>query len=219
MFKPNFSVLASVALLAIATAGCGAGTTQADQATTPDQSVVQPTETTASPTQTNQPTQTGQGNLSASDQEFVTKAAQDGRAEVQLGQMAVDKASGDAVKKFGQRMVNDHTQANNQLQQLATQQGITLPTGIGDESQQVMNQLSPLSGAEFDRQYMNQMVQDHTKAVAMYQREGQQGDDPMLRAWAAQTVPVLQDHLQQAQSISDNLSSSGAGTPSPSGTQ
>lgn len=94
-----------------------------------------------------------------------------------------------------------HPQANNQLQQLATQKGVTLPNDIGNENQKVRQQLSKLSGTSFDRKYMNYMVKDHTKDVSLYRRQAQQGQDPDLKAFAAQTVPILQEHLQLARSI------------------
>ncbi|MBE9168501.1 DUF4142 domain-containing protein [Pleurocapsales cyanobacterium LEGE 06147] len=87
-------------------------------------------------------------------------------------------------------------------------EGITLPNEISEQDRNVMDRLSELSGAEFDRQYMQHMVEAHTKDVSMYQRQAEQGEDPELKAFAAETVPILQEHLQLARSISENLTQS-----------
>lgn len=163
------------------------------------------------------PTQSGQTNLSSSDRQFMTEAAYGGLAEVQLGQLILQRGgTNNAVKQFAQRMVQDHTQANNQLQQLATQKGVTLPTGIGKENRKVKQKLSKLSGASLDRAYIKHMVEDHQKDVSSYQRQAQQGQDPDLKAFAAQTLPILQEHLQLASSIADGKTPTT--TPNPTNT-
>lgn len=175
----------------------------------------QPVQTTETTSPTTSPATAGQNNLSAADRAFMTEAAQGGLAEVQLGQLASQRAASNTVKQFGQRMVQDHTQANTQLQQLATQKGVTLPTTINKENEQVRQRLTKLSGANFDREYMNHMVKDHEKDVSLYQREAQEGQDPDVKAFAAQTLPILQEHYQQAQSINSGSSTS---TPTPTTT-
>src|SRR5436190_5687346 len=107
----------------------------------------------------------------SADQRFVMEAAQGGMAEVELGQLAAQKAASDDVKKFGQRMVDDHTKANDQLKQVASQKSITLPTDIGAKNKAVKDHLEKLSGAAFDKAYMTHMVQDHKKDVAEFQKE------------------------------------------------
>lgn len=142
-----------------------------------------------------------QNPLSASDRQFLTKAGQDSRAEVELGELASQRAEKAQVKQFGQRMVEDHTQINKELQELAAQKGLTLPQDIGEDNSKVKADLSKLSGAAFDKAYMNHMIADHTKDVSLFQRQSQQGNDPDLKAWAAKTLPTLQEHLQLARSI------------------
>ncbi|MEJ6487375.1 DUF4142 domain-containing protein [Nostoc punctiforme UO1] len=200
-FKIFSTGLAAIAL-SVAT-GC-TPTTPRDQNTSevPSAQSVQATESpspTASPTVS--PTTSGQNNLSSSDRQFITEAAQDGLAEVQLGQLASQRGKSDVVKKYGQRMVQDHTQANAQLKQLAAQKGVTLPTTIGSNNQQIKQRLSRLSGTNFDRQYLNQMLQAHEKDVAAFQTEAEQGQDPDVKAFAAQTLPTLQQHLEEVRSI------------------
>jgi len=137
--------------------------------------------------------------LSAADKTFVDKAAQGGQAEVELGQLAADKGQSQQVKEFGQKMVQDHTKANDQLKQVASQEGITLPTSLDAKDKALKDRLEKLSGAQFDKVYMQHMVQDHKKDIADFQKEAQSGKDPAVKNFAQQTLPVLQQHLQMAQ--------------------
>lgn len=138
--------------------------------------------------------------LAASDNTFAMKAAQGGLAEVKLGTLAKDKASDPAVKSFGQQMVDDHSKANDELKQLASSKGITLPTDVDAKDQATYDRLSKLSGAAFDKAYMRDMVMDHRADVNEFRRESQHGMDPDLKAWAAKTLPTLEHHLQMAES-------------------
>src|SRR5437764_10392610 len=138
-------------------------------------------------------------NLSGPDADFVNKAAQGGLAEVQLGQMVVQKAQNQAVKAFAQRMVDDHSKANDQLKQLASQKGITLPTDVDSSEKQFQEKLSSASGAKFDKMYMDHMLLDHQKDASAFQAEANTAADPDLKNFAQQTLPTLQQHLQLAQ--------------------
>lgn len=173
---------------------------QSVQTTESPSSTVSPTVSpTASPTVS--PTTSGQNTPSSADKQFMAEAAQGGLAEVQLGQLASQRGTSTAVKQYGQRMVKDHTPVNNQLKQLATQKGVTLPTSLDSKNQEVKQRLSELSGATFDREYLNHMLQDHQKDVSAFQTEAQQGQDPDVKAFAAKTLPTLQQHLQQVSSL------------------
>ncbi len=133
------------------------------------------------------------------DLNFVTEAAQGGMAEVELGRLAADKASSDEVKRFAGRMVNDHSRANDELKSIAESKHLSIPTGLDSKDQALHDRLSKLSGAAFDRAYMNAMVRDHRMDVAAFRRESQSGRDPEVKAWAAKTLPTLEDHLKEAQ--------------------
>ena len=139
-----------------------------------------------------------QSSLSSRDINFINQAAQIGMLEVQLGQLATQRASTNTVKQYGQRMVNEHTQANQQLMQLAAQKGVTPPTNLDNQHKAVMNRISNLSGANFDDAYMKEMIDSHNQAIALFQAQSQQGQDPDLKAWATKLVPNLQAHLQMA---------------------
>lgn len=140
-------------------------------------------------------------NASSSDEKFVMKAAEGGKAEVELGQLALQKASDEKVKQFAQRMVDDHTKANEQLQQVAQKENIALPTQIDPEAQRAKERLSKLSGQEFDRAYMRFQLKDHQKDVAEFKREASSGKDPEVKNFAQSTLPTLEEHLKLAQQI------------------
>ena len=147
-------------------------------------------------------------SMSASDKKFVREAAQGGMAEVELGKLATEKASSPEVKKFGQRMVDDHSKANDQLKEVASSQGITLPNKLSPKDEMTKERLSKLSGEQFDKAYMSDMVKDHTQDVADFERESSSGRDSEVKNFAAQTLPTLKDHLRQAKEIAPTMSAS-----------
>lgn len=143
--------------------------------------------------------------LSPDDKEFVSKAGMGGLAEVQMGNLALQKASNADVKAFGQRMVTDHSKANEELQQLATAKGVALPTELTGEMKDTYDHLASLSGAEFDTSYMKHMVEDHEKDVAEFDKASTSATDADLKAWAGKTLPTLQSHLQNAKDVAKKL--------------
>jgi len=182
--------------------------------TSPGGSMTAPSDTTTPPGGSSTGSQS-QTSLSASDKSFMLKAAQGGIAEVQLGQLATQKATSDTVKQFAQRMVDEHSQANNQLTALATQKGATLPTSIGSKYQDAYDKLSKLSGTAFDSAYMKAAgVKAHKEQAELFKKEAQKGQDPDLKAFAAQVLPTIEDHMQTARAITEGKT---AGSSSPSG--
>lgn len=139
--------------------------------------------------------------LSKADATFVKKAASGGMAEVELGRLASEKASSSDVKQFGQRMVSDHSKANDQLKQVAAEKHVTLPQSISAKDKAVKTKLEALSGDQFDRAYMEDMVKDHKQDVAEFQKASKSAQDPEIKDFASQTLPTLQDHLKEAQRI------------------
>jgi putative membrane protein len=141
------------------------------------------------------------GKLAPADKQFIKKAAQGGLAEVQLGQLATEKADSPDVKQFGQKMVDDHSKANDQLKQVASNKGVTVPDKLSAKDAATKARLEKLSGKAFDRAYMRDMVTDHTKDVSEFRTEAKTAKDPDVKSFASQTLPTLQDHLKQAKSI------------------
>lgn len=137
----------------------------------------------------------------AADTKFMKDAAADGKAEVQLGQLAADKASRDSVKDFDKMMVEDHTKAGMELSALASRNSVTLPAEPKPEHKALHDRLSRLSGAEFDRAYMAAMIKDHEKAVGLFRKEATSGGDADTKAWAAKTLPTLETHLGKAREV------------------
>ncbi len=191
MIKSTLTMV-TLAAIALATAtACGnAGSNQAANQTD----------------QTTQPSTIPQANQTTSDtaipltdQEFVTQAAQASLAEVQLANLAQQRASSDEVKEYARKMVQDHTKANNELKQLAAQKQLTVPTTLDAKHQAAKAQLSGLSGEPFDNTYMSLMQQDHANVVALFQQQSNQGQDADLKNWAAKMVPTLQAHGEMAQ--------------------
>ncbi len=137
--------------------------------------------------------------LSPADKTFATKAASGGQAEVELGRLAAQNAESPKVKEFAQRMVTDHTEANQALKDLARQQQLTLPAKPASAEQATEERLRALKGGAFDTAYMKDMVQDHRQDVADFRKEAETGSDPALKAFAQKYLPVLQQHLQMAE--------------------
>lgn len=148
--------------------------------------------------------------LSEADKKFMKEAATGGAAEIQLGQMAQGKAGDAQVKQFGERMVKDHSKADDELKALAKSQHFALPTQLDPKHKAAKARLDKLSGSKFDQSYMQMMLQDHTQTVAKFQRESEHGQDRTVKDFAKQTLPVLQSHLQEAKSIEAKLKSGAA---------
>jgi putative membrane protein len=162
------------------------------------------TSTMASDTSATAPTTTA-SSLSSSDTDFVNKAAQGGMAEVTMGQLAASKGTSPDVKAFGNRMVSDHGKANDELKQLAQTKGVTLPTDVDQESKDMADKLGKASGKDFDKQYINGMVDDHEKDVKEFEKASASAQDPDLKAWATKTLPTLKDHLKMAKEAKAKL--------------
>ncbi len=137
----------------------------------------------------------------SADAKFMQKAAVGGMYEVEAGKLAAQKGSSDEVKKFGQRMVDDHSKVNDEMKQLAGSKGVTLPTALDRKSKDKIDKLSRLSGAEFDRQYANDMVKDHKEDIKEFSKEANKGKDPDVKALASKTLPTLKEHLKMAQDM------------------
>jgi putative membrane protein len=148
-------------------------------------------------------------SLSSSERQFVNKAAEGGLAEVELGRLASEKASDPMVKQFGQRMVDDHSKANDQLKHVANGDRISLPEHLSARDKMEKEKLSKLSGEQFDRAYMKDMVNDHEQDVAEFRHESHTAKDPAIQAFASSTLPTLESHLKEAESIASKVDKSG----------
>src|SRR2546421_2399819 len=156
-------------------------------------------------TNSNMNTNTASG-LASSDRKFVMDAGMGGMEEVEMGRVAVQNGASAEVKQFGQRMIDDHTKAGEQLKQVAAQKGITLPTALDAKHQAEVAKLSKLTGAEFDRAYMSMMVKDHKQDLKEFQDEANRGHDADVKGFASTTLPTLQEHLRMAEDVNSRTS-------------
>ena len=148
--------------------------------------------------------------MTSQDRNFIMDAAMGGMEEVELGRVAAQKGMSAAVKQFGQRMVDDHSQANSELMSLASSKGITLPTELDQKHRAEVTKFSAMSGAEFDREYTKLMVSDHRKDVSEFEKQSTRGTDADLKAFATKTLPTLQEHLRMAEALPGAKSSGGS---------
>jgi putative membrane protein len=159
-----------------------------------------PTPPPANTSPSNRPAATSnssaKANVSSADRNFATKAAAAGLAEVNDARLALKNASRQDVKDFAQRMVQDHSKANDQLKSIASSDGITLPTSESAADQKKSDALQKLTGAKFERQYIEGQRAAHKQAVSLFSAESKSGKDSQLKSFASQTLPTLQDHLK-----------------------
>ena len=146
--------------------------------------------------------------LSQDDRSFIQQAAQGGMAEVEMGQLAEQRAQSAKVKAFGQRMVRDHSQADRKLDAIASSKGVTLPAGLDAKAQAQYDRLQKLSGADFDREYMAAMVADHQKDIGDFRQEAGSAKDSDVRDFAKATLPTLEAHLKVAKSTAPDAGES-----------
>ncbi|MEA2599814.1 MAG: putative rane protein [Acidobacteriota bacterium] len=163
------------------------------------------TGTSSSKTTTSSATTSNSSGLSSSDRKFIKDAAEGGMMEVELGRIAASKGTDPDVKTFGQRMVDDHSKANDQLKQVASSKGVTVPPSLPASKQKDIDKFNKLSGAAFDSAYVSHMVADHKKDVAEFKKESKSGKDADVKSFASTTLPTLQDHLKMIQDISSKL--------------
>jgi putative membrane protein len=154
-------------------------------------------------------TKSSSGKLSSADSNFVKEAAQGGMMEVELGKVAQEKASDEKVKEFGKRMETDHSKANDDLKEVASKKGIQISSDLDKKHKSKVDKLSKLSGAQFDRQYMQEMVSDHKTDIKEFQRQADKGKDADLKRFASETLPTLKEHLQLAEKTAQGVKSSG----------
>lgn len=143
-------------------------------------------------------------NLSKADQDFVTEAATGGMLEVKLGQIAMENGNSAEVKRFGQRMVADHTKANQELKQVVDKKGVTLPKDLEQKQQKELDRMSKMRGADFDKEYIQLMLKDHKEDISQFENQAKNGQDADLKAFATQSLPILREHLALIQTIAGN---------------
>lgn len=136
---------------------------------------------------------------------FAEDAAKGGLMEVQLGNVAENNASAQAVKDFGRMMVDDHSRINNQLKDLASKKNVTLPTAVSNDQQKDIDKLSKETGTNFDKDYVAMMIKDHEKDIADFKKAGEKIKDPDFKDFIIKTLPTLQKHLDAVKAIKKKM--------------
>lgn len=144
-------------------------------------------------------------DASASERDFVEKAARAGNAEIELSQLALQTSKNEQVRVYAERMVKDHTAAARELKAIVSRRGVALPTAVDAAHKKLLDQLAKMDNKAFDAAYMDQMIADHERAVALFRHQSEHGKDEDLRAYAAKTLPHLQHHQQTARDIRHKL--------------
>jgi putative membrane protein len=141
------------------------------------------------------------GHMAINDAEFIRKAAQGGMTEVKLGELAALKGKRDAVKKFGQRMITDHTKITDTLKSLALLNGITLQDQLDAAHAGVVDRISTLEGDQFDKAYIDEMVKEHKEDLGEFREEAKTANDQDLKALVAKTILIIKLHLQHIEKV------------------
>ena len=139
------------------------------------------------------------------DTAFAKKAAAGGIAEVALGKLALTKTDNAKIKDFANMMITDHGKANAELTRIATAKHITLPADLDADHQVKMDSLNNLSGKDFNKAYVSAMIEGHQKTLALMQDEVNHGKNADFRGFAAQTIPIVQMHLDSINKINNRM--------------
>ena len=139
------------------------------------------------------------------ESEFLVEAASGGMYEVEMAKLAQQRAKTQQVKDFANRLVEDHTKANEKLKQLAASKGITVPAAMGDEEQRKFNNFRDKETEDFDEEYIEQMVKDHKDDVKDFEDAANDLDDPDVKSFASTTLPTLKEHLSMAEQLEEQV--------------
>lgn len=185
--------------------GTGAASAQTPRTPEPPPAATGTTDTTGMTTTTktksgtSAATTTTMGQTPKSDAGFIKKVAVASMAEVDMGRVGTEKAASSEVKQYAQKIVDEHTKANNELKDLANTKSVELPAV--SEKHNHVDKVSDKAGADFDKAFMKMMVSDHKKVVRTFEKEAKNGKDPDVKAWAQKMLPTLREHLQEAETI------------------
>ncbi len=141
----------------------------------------------------------------ANQNDFVNTAAKDGMMEVQLGELAQKNGSSEAIKNYGSMLVKDHSKANDELKSIAAAKNISVPAGLSSDQTSHIQDMSAKTGKDFDKAYIDMMVEDHDKAIELFEKQSNDNSDAELQAFAKKTLPALQQHLAEAKKLQSKM--------------
>jgi putative membrane protein len=160
---------------------------------------------TPSPGVTASPGASPTAPITSTERQFIMDAARGSMVEVQLGNLAAQKASGNEVKQFGEQLATSHSQLGQKLQQLASNLNITLPQDLDTEQRNLVSSLEKLSGKAFDREFVKAMVNDHVKDISEFERAASQATNPEIKQFVSEALPTLREHLKTARELASKL--------------
>lgn len=149
--------------------------------------------------------------LTKSDKKFIDRAVTNSMAEVELGRLAQEKATNPAVRQYAEQMVRDHSQASQELKDMAQSKGVQPPSTLDKKDQSTIRSLRDLSGAEFDKRYVRATIEHHRNDVTAMNKEAKRAKDPDLKNWISETLPTVENNLRTAQNITSQLETGGRG--------
>jgi putative membrane protein len=188
--KSRLAVIGLAAILA-GTVACGSSNTEKANAPAANPPAATPPPATAA--------------LTSQDKDFMSNAAKAGYDEIQLAQLALKKSKNESVRDFAQKIITDHTKANEDLAKIATKKNVTLPDSTTMGAKGTEAKLKMLSGRHFDQSFVKGMVDDHQDAISKFDTEATQGSDPDVKEFASSTQSTLKDHLSAAQELANKL--------------
>jgi putative membrane protein len=153
--------------------------------------------------------QQASSTLSKSDQRYFADLAKANLAEIEAGKLALDKASSEAVKSYAKHMVEEHNNMLEEQRAMGQKRRAAMPSAPDDKQKRAFDKLRKLSGAEFDRAYMEQMVKDHEDAVKLVKDIASKADDPAFKAAGQKAVPEIEQHLATAKQVASQVKGSG----------
>ena len=148
------------------------------------------------------PAYAADARLSPNDRHFVIEATEDGHTEMELARLAQQNAAVPEVKQLAQRLIDDHMKVSEELDALAGKLGVTLPKEPGARGKGDLKKFEKVTGERFDRDFAEHLVREHERALALFEKQATRGDAEELKAFAARTLPMIQEHLKLLRSLS-----------------
>jgi putative membrane protein len=152
-----------------------------------------------------QGTDQASASLPEADHKFLNYAAEDNQAEIQLCLIAEKRAGDPAIKAFARLMVDDHVEIESRLAALGNQLKSDLPDGIGKDGQQTEAKLQPLQGSQFEAEFMQAQIKDHSDDLQKFKQEAQSTQNDRIRQFATETIPILEQHPALARAVEGQL--------------
>jgi putative membrane protein len=144
-------------------------------------------------------------NNKEDDSEFLVDAAEINMTEIEAGKLAQTKSTNPEVQKFGKMLVDEHTKAAAEVKAMADSRNFSLPTSVTEEGQDKYNKLNEKSGVDFDKKFVDMMVNGHEKAIDKFKKASENATDQEIKTWASNNVSKLTEHLQHAKQLKQDL--------------